>query len=213
MQDIITSYLIQKKECSLPYLGSFKIIRFAPELDVAGKQLSAPVDEIIYSGSSNDNSGELTQYLSTVEKINNADAEERINNWCLNQKMNLENNNEVRFEPLGLLRKDNSGNIIFQKLNRTAFHDVVVAERVVHKDAEHPVLVGDTETTSTVMNEFLNQETAAENSWRMPALILAIIAVLLFVYFFRERSANATGISNNASIELKSPPPAYREVK
>ncbi|HVZ95428.1 MAG TPA: hypothetical protein VG847_01030 [Chitinophagaceae bacterium] len=213
MQDVLTSYLIQKKECSLPYIGSFKIIRISPEPDITGKLFSAPADEIIYSASSHYNSGDLTQYVAVAENVNTDEAEERINNWCLNQKMNLENNEEVLFEPLGSLRKDDSGNIVFEKKNRTMFYDAVVAVRVVHKDVDHPVLVGDTETTSSIMNEFLKKEAPAEKSWRMPALILAVIAVLLFVYFFHERPVSATGVSNNASIEVKAPAPAYQEVK
>src|SRR5690348_17614013 len=104
MQDIITSYIIQKRECSLPHLGSLKFIRHHAVLDVADKKLSAPAEETVFNESSNQVSPSLIEYVSLVENISTNEAEEKINTWCLNQKMMLDNNGELVFESLGAIR-------------------------------------------------------------------------------------------------------------
>ena len=48
MEKIIASYLVQKRECSLPGIGHFRIITKPAELDIANKELLPSTDEIIF---------------------------------------------------------------------------------------------------------------------------------------------------------------------
>lgn len=211
MQDIITSYIIQKRECSLPHLGSLKFIRHHAVLDVADKKLSAPAEEIVFNESSNQVSPSLIEYVSLVENISTNEAEEKINTWCLNQKMMLDNNGELVFESLGAIRNDRFGKIFFEKKNRITFYEPVKAEPVIHKDAEHTVLVGDKETTSSAMNEFYREEVPQEKGkWRIIALVAAIAAILILIFYFSAHSFSEKGISNQNTFEIKQPAPTYK---
>lgn len=211
MQSIITSYIIQKRECSLPHLGSLKFIRHHAVLDVADKKLSAPAEEIAFNESSNQVSPSLIEYVSLVENISTNEAEEKINTWCLNQKMMLDNNGELVFESLGAIRNDRFGKIFFEKKNRITFYEPVKAEPVIHKDAEHTVLVGDKETTSSAMNEFYREEVPQEKGkWRIIALVAAIAAILILIFYFSTHSFSEKGISNQNTFEIKQPPPTYK---
>ena len=78
MQDLITSYLIQAKDCSLPGIGNFKIITIPANIDVANKQMLPPSDKIIFSERTDKISDELIKYIAYKENIEEAAAKEKI---------------------------------------------------------------------------------------------------------------------------------------
>ncbi|MBL0146223.1 MAG: hypothetical protein IPP48_11050 [Chitinophagaceae bacterium] len=59
------------------------------------------------------------------------------------------------------------------------------AERVIHEAAEHNMLVGDKETTTTQMTEYYADTSVVKDRWWIWTIILGFggIAAILFYYF------------------------------
>ncbi len=75
-------------------------------------------------------------------------------------------------------------------MNGINLYEPVIAERIIHKNDEHAVLVGDKETTSGAMNEFYREEVIIEKkySWKLWAIILLdACPVGLDILFFQPR--------------------------
>ena len=121
MQALITSYLIQKKECNLPLLGHFRIKTKPADLDIANKQIFPPTDEILYSEFAANLSGDLITYISNLQKISLDEAEMKINNWCHYAKEKLDSGEKIIFTSIGSLQKDAVGNIFFQRKKAIVF--------------------------------------------------------------------------------------------
>jgi hypothetical protein len=211
MQELITSYLIQQKECHLPLLGSFTIKREPASLDVADKKISPSTDEIIYSGNETYLSDGLKNYVSRFYRIQLHEAEEKINNWCLHAKMKLDSGEKIIFDSVGILQKDLVGNILFHKQNCTNFYEAVHAERVIHKNDGHAVLVGDKETTSVIMNEFYRDDVVNEkkSQWKIWAIILLAVSLLVFIIYFYNHSFSGNGIANQSAFPVQQPSATY----
>ena len=211
MQELITSYLIQKKECHLPLLGSFTIKQTPASLEIADKMISPFTDEIIYSENETYLSDGLKNYISQLQHIQVYEAEEKLNNWCLNAKMKLDAGEKINFNSLGILQKTPAGNILFEIENSIKFYEPVVAERVIHKNAEHAVLVGDKETTSGVMNEFYREDVLPEKkySWKLWAIILLILSLLILIFYFSNHAFSVKGIANHAAFPVQQAPAGY----
>ena len=63
------------------------------------------------------------------------------------------------------------------------------AQRVIHPDTPHQMLVGDTETNSATMTEILNQETIGKRKWGIAAFVFAILgATIILIYFINTHS-------------------------
>ena len=105
MQDLIASYLIQSKECHLPLLGSFAIMQVPALLDIANKKIVPSTDEIIFSEKENYLPEGLKNYVSNLYNDSSYEAEERINNWCLDAKMKLDSGGKINFNSVGTLQK------------------------------------------------------------------------------------------------------------
>ena len=85
----------------------------------------------------------------------------------------------------------------------------VSAQRVIHQNSEHAVLVGDKESTNTLMSEYLNHEPEAQNEWwKKAAVILALLALLLLVVYFRHYDPQ-NKFGNKSTFNVESPRTTY----
>ncbi len=199
MQDLISSYLIQANECSLPVIGKISIITSSPQTDVANKKITPPEEKITFTTRADQHYEGLVKYISKKEKINETDAKEKLKDWCYQAKEKISAGEKIILHPFGFFEKNIVGAISFKSKNDLLFFEPVIAERVIHKNAEHTVLVGDRETTSSVMNQFLNEEDIIKDTrWKIAAIILLAIAVIiLFVHFYiHSFSFSSTGNEN-----------------
>jgi nucleoid DNA-binding protein len=214
MQELIASYLIQKKECNLPLLGHFRIKAKPAQLDIANKEIFPPSDEILYNEFADNLSPDLISYISVRKNLLHDEAERRINEWCTYAKEKLDSGEKIIFNSIGILQKDGAGNIFFQSTNGIGFYEPVHAERVIHKNAEHSVLVGDRETTSGVMNEFYKNEiTEKKLWWKRWAIILASASLLFLLFYFFTHKFSETGIGNSSSVSASQPPLLHHSPK
>ncbi|MEO6839051.1 MAG: hypothetical protein ABI261_08910, partial [Ginsengibacter sp.] len=174
MQDLITSFIIQAKECKLAGIGKFRSINTPAESDIASKTISPPIMEKLFTGKEEKISDELVKYIAIKKNISLTEALEKIKSWCDDTISKLKNGEEVFFQSLGSLRKEGSGNILFRRQNFVQFFDPIAVERVIHKNSEHKVLVGDKETTSAVMNQFFQDEDVEvkKNPWKIISIVL-----------------------------------------
>lgn len=211
MQDLITSFIIQAKECKLAEIGMFRSITTSAESDIANKKISPPIMEKLFTGREDKISDELVKYIAVKKNISLPDALENIKSWCHDTKLKLKNGEEIFFQSLGSLKKEPSGNILFHSQNFVQFFEPLSVERVIHKNSEHKVLVGDRETTSSVMNQFFHEEETEtkKNPWKIISIILLAIAVLLLLLYFYESSFSFSSIGNHEKIVPQLPPDTY----
>lgn len=211
MEKIIASYLVQKKECSLPGIGHLRIATKPAELDVANKEIFPPTDGIVFKEEEVHLRKDLVSYVSMQNKIHENDAAENINNWCQHAKNKLDAGEKIYFESVGTLQKNADGNIFFHTKNEFVLYDVVPAERVIHKNEQHSVLVGDRETTSAAMNEFYKEDFIVEKKpwWKIWAIVLFLLPLLILIIHFSGHSFTTPGIGNQIHLSPESPPVLY----
>ncbi len=210
MQGIITSYLIQNKECGLPLLGSFVIKLRSAINDIPNKQIVPPVSDIVFSETGDYLHENLISYYSRIKKMPESEAEKELQSWCLQEKLRLDDGHKSFFYSIGSLQKEN-GKIVFHKEeNITSFFEPVAALRIIHND-EHAILVGDRETTSTAMNEFYSDNSFIQKrfSWKNAALILFIISLLMLAFYFYDHSFSENSIGNQSSFPAANPASTY----
>ncbi len=68
MHSLITSYLLQTKECILPGIGILQIINTPATKDAAKSQLLPPSEEFIFKHEIQKNSAGLVKYIADKKK-------------------------------------------------------------------------------------------------------------------------------------------------
>jgi nucleoid DNA-binding protein len=212
MQNLITSYLAQRKECSLPLLGKIKIHTKSAEADIAGRQVHPPVNEIHFDAREDYLTDDLISYIAHVQNSTREEAEENINNWCLQSKMKLDSGEKINFKSIGSLQKNQAGHVFFQTQKGTRFFDFVSSERASHQNEEHSVIVGEHETTSAVMSEFYRKDEIVQKKpyQKVWVIILLGITMLFLLYYFFTHNFSTVGIGNHSSFPVSDPPGTYK---
>lgn len=188
MHRLIASYLFQNKTCPIPGLGTLFIHHLAAEVDFTNKRIAAPKPVIQFENKETDAAG-ILDYIAGSTNGNNYEVTEALDHFCDQLKNKMLNQTNAKLEGIGNFMADANGHIVFQQEELPkGFSQPVFAERVIHPKSEHHILVGDKETTNTVMTEFLNEPNVAKNRWWIWAIVLGTISLLLFLIYFTENN-------------------------
>lgn len=210
MNDLITSFIIQSKECRLSGIGRFKTAKIFARTDIANKQIIPPFIEYSFTPREEKISDGLINYVAAKKDISVLAAQNMIKAWSNNTLDRLKNGEEIFLPSLGSLKKNESGSIFFIQKKDVVFYEPVPAERVIHKNSEHAVLVGDKETTSSAMNQLLNEEVIVKNNkWKVAASVLLALGLLLLFFYFYQHSLSFSAIGNQTHVVPSEPPATY----
>ncbi len=184
MQRLIASYLFQNNTCPLPGLGTFSIHKTAAEADFTNRIIAAPKPVIQFINTESNADG-LVAYVAFSSGKSPQAAADALNQYCDDLKHKLYEAPGVTLDEVGSLFVDANGWINFrQEELPESFLQSVTAERMIHPQSEHQILVGDKETTNTVMTELLTPKTAAKDRWWIWAIVLGTVGVLLLLIYF-----------------------------
>jgi nucleoid DNA-binding protein len=211
MHELVTSFLIQSKHCRLKDIGNFSLVHSSAKSDIANKKIVARHVEVVYSPREEKTSEELIKYVAHQKKISMAASQEQLKQWCAETSTKLKNGEEIFFKPLGFLKKSATGINFFQNKNIARFFEPVPALRVIHKNSEHQMLVGDREVTSTTMSQFYQAEEVItkRKRWKLIAIVLLVVAVVFLFFYFNKQPFSLSRLGNQQKVLPKTPPSTY----
>lgn len=196
MHHLIASYLFQYKSCPLPGLGTLLIQNGTATSDFLNKIYKAPAPTIVYENNETDASS-LIDYIVEKTQCTVNQAIENLSRFCNNLKGTTILNQPATLYAVGDFFTDESGKILFKPKDLPGvFLPPVKAERVIHPQAEHNILVGDKETTNTVMNEYYSETAIVKDRWWIWAIVLGIIGLVTILIYFS--NTNLSSMAGNA---------------
>ncbi len=197
MQKLLANYLFQYKNCALPQVGTL-YIKNEPAVSVLGVQkIHAPVSVISFTSDITD-SKNLTEYIAVNKTISFDEAEYQLKNIS-NEILNLKQAEEFLIDRVGFFSKSQNDKLLFKEnIKPEIFAVPVYAERVIHPDDSHAILVGDKETDRNSMTEFFTDTVPAKknNWWLWAAVIFVLSVVLILIYLNIENHNSYFGISH-----------------
>ncbi len=192
MQKQIASYLFQNKSCPLPGIGTLSVLSSGAEADFTDKSIAAPNSFISFANTESDTTG-LLKYLAATGSGSIDETAQSLDQFCDDLKKRIAEQSFVNLNQIGNFFIDGSGNIDFKQEELPAvFSQAVYAERVIHPEAEHQILVGDKETTNTIMTERLAAIPETKDRWWIWAVVLGAISLVLLLIYFTEFSGTSS---------------------
>ncbi|MEO7444612.1 MAG: hypothetical protein ABIT96_03785 [Ferruginibacter sp.] len=209
MEKLIVAYLMRHQHCPLAHTGSLQMVQVPSRTDISAHLIAAPENEIYFSAEEKP-AGDFLEYLSEALQVPVDKASACLGEFC-NRLSDLDAFAELYLPAAGKFFVDADGNLQFrsQKLP-AAFYPDVAAERVVHPQAVHQMLVGDKETdTGTMTAYYETSDAGASRRWWLPAFIVLLAALALISFYYFSHPASATG-GNAMGITLDTPGETYR---
>ena len=204
MYATLYQYLIFYKQLSLPGVGTLHLKRDSSQLDFGNKIFTAPAYSFTLDNSSDKPSKKLFEWLSQFSGVSDWDAVKMVNDFSFELKNAVTAMGEVNWPNVGVLKKDERGNIVMESLPVTLENEgPVIAEKVIREKPEHHVLVGETERSSAEMEELLF-ETATKKDYTWLIAIILTVAALMFVgWYFSEKGVNTASVGNQSALQTK----------
>lgn len=202
MQDILYEFLLLNKKLSLPGIGTIALCQNSAMLDFSNKQFTAPSFYFTIESRNDMPSKKLFDWLSFSIGITEWDAIKSVNDFSFALKKKLSENGEVNWENVGVIRRDNNGDLKLemQKILLQS-EQPVTAQKVIREKAEHTVLVGEKEKTSVEMEEYFAVSPVKKNYSWLIAVILTVLAVVFIGWYFSEKGFSASSAGNQSVIK------------
>jgi len=188
MNGVLYNYLLQHQSLSIPGLGTIYIERVPAQSDFINRQLLPPSYHYRFDKYFDAPDKEFFTYLAVQNDLADYEAIRWYNEWAYELRNRIRSDTPVTIDGIGELKKDLSGEIVFEAQRLSPeYLGPVPAQRVIRSQAKHTVLVGDRELTNAQAVEVLHEDITTERTtWWIYALIVTAIAlVILFFHFYK----------------------------
>lgn len=209
MEKLIVGYLFRHQYCPLGKLGCLELVQMPAQTDISAHSILAPENEIILTPRDCP-AQEFLEYVSRSLGVSIEKASGALADYCDNLSR-IDAYEEVVLPAAGKFYVDADGNLQFKSSPLPpAYYPPVPAQRVIHPQAVHQMLVGDKETDTGTMSAFFNDAPGdLKGKWWIASLIILIISLLAIGWYFMSASANATG-GNQSGIDTYQPDSSFR---
>jgi hypothetical protein len=209
MQKLLADFLFKNKYCSIPNVGTLQLVETAANSIFGEQKIAAPFPEILFSTIEKD-TDELKNFIVSEKKATSSEVVAfleklggDINALTADGKINIPN--------AGDFYKNQVGEISFtQEALVPHFTPPVMAHRVVHPNSTHTMLVGETETNTASMAEYLAEDEPTKKSkWWIAAVIIAVLAAAAIGFYFTDINKN-TFFGNSNKVNGGTAEPTYK---
>lgn len=189
----------------LPGLGTLRVQEVPAGYEVAEKQFLPPAYRFSLEAEETDSPRPLFDWISHSLSIGENEAIEFLNDFANQIKNDLSQTKRSIWNGVGTFKKDLAGAISFQSELINPFGlGPLSAEKVIHSNASHTMLVGDQERTSEEMTAWLEGEETKRDWPMIIAWILLGISLLLAGYQFAKGNGSKPPFGNDQPLRLDS---------
>ena len=210
MEQLIELYLYKNKKCPLPQVGTLQLSTSNAVAWYADKRMEAPMPVIKLSETVLP-ADDFISFIAARKNVSIAEAGKLLADYCGNLKK-LDSNSESILHQTGRFYVNPEGLLIFKANELPAeFLPSVNAERVLHQEVSHNIVVGDKETNSVEMAAFYaDAANSRKEKWWIFAIILAIAGLSAIAYHLNEHDFKIDMFGNSGKIVPPSATNTYR---
>ncbi|HET9744846.1 MAG TPA: hypothetical protein VFP97_03975, partial [Chitinophagaceae bacterium] len=189
---------------SLPGIGTIGLFQNPALHDFADKKFIPPFYFFEIEPGNDTPSKQLFDWLCASTGISEWEAIEQVNDFSLALNKKLAEEGEVKWDKVGVLRRDKNGDIkLVSRPVSWLSEQPVTAEKVLRHKAEHTVLVGEQERSSVQMEKYFAEASPKKNYAWIVAVILTVLATMFIGWYFSQKGFSPTSAGNQTVIKSK----------
>jgi nucleoid DNA-binding protein len=203
MVELIARYLSFQKQVSIKDVGTFSVEELPARLDFPNRLLHAP-EHILHFNTKWSEDELFEQWAQKQLGLSQKEIKEQLQNLSAEFQRTLSDKNVLTWNGIGQFSISDQQQIVFTSALETVKFPPVTAEKVIRKNAQHSLRVGEQEKTNVEMEELLQKQSRKTlNLWWLLALALFLTAFLaiLFIANYKTQQWNRQGNSEKPKIE------------
>ncbi|MEO8582475.1 MAG: hypothetical protein ABI415_01695 [Flavitalea sp.] len=203
MTQFLNTYLLEHKSVSIPGLGTIYVERVPAKSDFVNRQLLPPAYHYRFDKYFDAPEKEFFTFLALRKNVPEYEAMKLFNEWAMSLRNSVNSDHLTSIEGVGGLKRDESGEIVFDPSVVPKTFDVAVpAERIIRTNSKHIMLVGDRERTNVEMSDYLHGVQREKGAWWIVAIIIVAIS-LLAIFFHYYKNGSDTPYGSHQTINVK----------
>jgi hypothetical protein len=204
MFEVLNSYLYQHKNISIPGLGTIYLETLSSTPDTPNKSLLPPTYHFRFDKYFDAPDKDFFSYLASEKNIPDYEAIKWYNEFSYDLRNKIRQEDKVKWDGIGILKKDYAGNIIFESEPESSlFMLPVIAEPVTRKNVQHRLMVGDKEKTNYEMDEWLQANSQQKKqTWWIFALVAACVASLILLFYYSNNHSQSNFSGNQQKLNV-----------
>ncbi|MCO5237064.1 MAG: hypothetical protein M9933_12425 [Chitinophagaceae bacterium] len=220
MFHILHQYLIQNKSLSLPGLGTIALQYIPAISNFTDHVIEPPMQKVIFDDLNDAPDKTLFQYVSSKLQVEEWEAIKKVNDFSFELKNRLKQEGEIIWDRVGKLHANVGGSITLEAKTITYdFMEPALARRIIRTDANHSILIGDTEISGRFIQQeedpqdadpFAGGGSAGRDKWWIWACILGGIALLVLILHFYQSGPDLYHLQNIQKNPVKEAPATYQ---
>jgi nucleoid DNA-binding protein len=203
MVELIARYLSFQKQVSIKDVGTFSVEELPARLDFPNRLLHAP-EHILHFNTKWSEDELFEQWAQKQLGLSQKEIKEQLQNLSAEFQRTLSEKSELTWNGIGQFSISDQQQIVFTSALETVKLPPVTAEKVIRKNAQHSLRVGEQEKTNVEMEELLQKQSRKTlNLWWLLALALFLTAFLaiLFIANYKTQQWSRQGNSEKPKIE------------
>ena len=213
MYEILYRFLLKYKSLDLPGIGTIALQTQSAKSEFVNRSYSPPKYFFLFEKREKIPSEKLFSWLASHFNITESEAVIRFNDFIFDLNRQLKEGKEISWYNLGSFQKEITGEIKFETAKKELpWLEDVIAEKVTRENAEHIMLVGESEKTSTQMADILadSSPTSKRNYWWVWPLGILITILIFLGWYFSEHGITGAATGNNHKISPAEAPAGYK---
>jgi hypothetical protein len=203
MFEVLNSYLYQHKNISIPGLGTIYLETLPATPDSGNKSIIPPMYHFRFDKYFDAPDKDFFSYLALEKNIPDYEAIKWYNEFSYDLRNKIRQDDKVKWDGIGILKKDYAGNIVFEsEPDSSLFMQPVKAEPVTRKNVQQRMMVADKEKNNYEMEEWLqaNAQKIKQNWW-IYALVAASAALLILLFYYSGNHSQSNFSGNQQRLE------------
>ena len=205
MFSILNNYLFQHKSISVPGLGTIYLEKLPAELDASGKNILPPAYHFRFDKYFDAPDKDFFLHLAAEKKIADYEAIKWYNEFSYELRNKIRHEEKAEWEGVGILKKDDEGNIVFESTTGTpSFLQPVPVEYVNHNGQKNYSAITNNGAQTSSSEEVVYPEEFAEKkrSWWVYPLIAAAVAIAVLIFHFSTNGWKMESTSNQQNLQI-----------
>lgn len=209
MVELVAQYLTFKKQVSIEGVGTFSVEELPARLDFPNRLLHAP-EHILHFNSKWEEDALFEQWVQKQSGASQQEVKAQLQHLSNQFQRTLTEQQALSWKNIGRFSKKDQ-QIQFVSEFEAVKRSPVTAEKVIRKNAQHSIRVGEQEKTNVEMEELLQtQSRKTLNLWWLFALALFLTALVLILFTLINRSQQWNRQGNSKKLKLNDMPALYK---
>ena len=204
MFSILNNYLFQNKSISVPGLGTIYLETLPAKLDAEGKNILPPAYYFRFDKYFDAPDKDFFLHLAAEKNIPDYEAIKWYNEFSYELRNKIRHEEKAEWEGVGILKKDDEGNIVFESTAGTpSFLQPVPANLSIHNGTSHSTLEENQNVDQVAIEPIYPEELVTEkNNWWVYALVAAAVATIILLFHFSSNGWQTQSTGNQQTLEI-----------